>query len=46
MTYHDGYLRTQFTVGGGGGEGGGGRVRVNYIVRLYVFVRHISTIVM
>ena len=26
--------------------GGDGRVRVNYIVRLYVFVRHISTIVM
>ena len=41
MTYHDGYLRTQFTVGGGGG----GRLRVNSIVRLYVFVRHISTIV-
>ena len=42
MTYHNGYLRTQFTVGGGGG---GGRVRVNSIVRLYVFVRHISATV-
>ena len=28
------------------GGGRGGRVKVNYIVRLYVFVRHISTIVM
>lgn len=42
MTYHDGYLRTKFTVGGGRG----GRVRVNSIVGLYVFVRHISTIVL